>query len=266
MVPFCPYSYSKVFLSNMSLFTTSTGANVYAMSARDLIKIPVWRGNRILDHTHVEEIKADVGDHIELLNNSTYHVARIMEMDAGGSEVPQLYIIDGQHRHQVIKQSYESNPLFAPEFDVLVFERTFPSEVQLIEYFNTINRCKPLKPMEDENLILNAYLQAIPKAFGAKKKMFRPGACHRPNMSTDRLRDALRAQFARLPKTEKAIVEFAAHTKAYNDRIVADDMYVLGIKGEKRRELFEKGQKVGFVLSYDDKMPWILAVLKDMGI
>jgi hypothetical protein len=250
----------------MSLFTTSTGANVYAISARDLIKIPVWRGNRILDHAHVEEIRADVGDHIERLNNSTYHVARIIETDAAGCDVEQRYIIDGQHRHQVIKHSYETNPLFATEFQVLVFESTFPSEVQLIEYFNTINRCKPLKPMEDENLILNEYIQAIPKAFGTKKKMFRPGACHRPNLSTDRLRDALRAQFARLPKTEKAIGEFATHTKAYNDRIVADDMYVLGIKGEKRKELFEKGQKAGFVLAHDDKMPWIPAVLKEMGL
>ncbi len=85
-------------------------------------------------------------------------------------------------------------------------------------------------------------------------------------MSTDRLRDALRAQFARLPKTEKAIGQFVALTKTYNDRIVADDMYVLGVKGEKRKEIFEKGQKAGFVLAYDDKMPWIPAVLKEMGL
>jgi hypothetical protein len=251
----------------MALFTTSTGANVYALSTHDLVKIPVWKGNRILDFGHVEEIKAAVGDNIELLNNSTYYIASVKEMDANGCEVPvpPRYIIDGQHRHQVIKQAYESNP-FAPEFQVLVFERSFSSEIQLIEYFNTINYRKALKPMEDENLVLNAYLEAIPKMFGSKKKMFRPSGCHKPNLSTDRLREALKVHMARLPKTEKGISLFASHVKAFNDRLVGNELYVLGIRGDKRSEMFEKGQKVGFILAYDDKLPWIQMILKEMGI
>lgn len=250
----------------MSLFVTSSGAHVFALHAKELIKIPVWRGNRILDYGHVAEIKADVGDRIDFLNNSTYHVARVTEMDAAGCEVTQRYIIDGQHRHQVIKMYVEANPLFAPDFQVLVCEQEFLSEVQLIEHFNMINRCKPLKPMEDENLIVNSYLQTIPFAFGAKKKMFRSGACHRPNLSTDKLREGLKLHIARLPKTEKGIEEFASRLKTYNDRITVDETFVLGIKSEKRRDLFEKGQKVGFVLAYDDRLPWISIVLKEMGI
>ncbi len=82
----------------------------------------------------------------------------------------------------------------------------------------------------------------------------------------DRLRDTLKVSFSRLPKTEKGIREFAEKAKAYNDRIVEDELYVLGIKDKKRAEMFEKGQKVGFVLAYDDKLPWILAVLKEMGL
>jgi hypothetical protein len=249
-------------MSYDTLFTTSAGAKVLLLSAKDLIKIPIWRGNRILDRTHVEEIKKDVGPHVCLLDHN-YHIACILETDAAGHEIKQRYIIDGQHRHQVLKNHFEET-LFTQDFPVLVFELDFPREIHLIEHFNTLNRCKPIKPMEDENLILNSYVQALSLALG--EKMFRSGACHRPNLSIDKLREGLRNQFALLPKTEKGIAAFASRAKAYNDQQIADDTFVLGIQNEKKCRMFEKGLKMGFVLAYDDKLPWIQTVLREIAL
>jgi hypothetical protein len=182
-------------------------------------------------------------------------------MDAGGAEVQQRYVIDGQHRQQVLKSYFEEEVLFAVDFQILVFEQVFHSEVQLIESFNNLNKCKPLKPMEDENLILNVYIQALQKVFG-KKKFLRSGSCHRPYLSTDKLRETLRSQFATIPKTEAGIQTFAEEVKAYNDRLLADDTFVLGIRSTQKSKFFESGKKIGFVLAYDEKMPWISQVLK----
>ncbi len=238
----------------MSLFHSANGADLRILSAKELVAIPIWKNNRILDRKHVAEIQRDVGD-VRLLDHN-YHIGILMEKDAGDNEVEQKYIIDGQHRHQVLKQHFD-NVMCAADFPVLVFERRFESEGELIEYFNAINKSKPVQPWLDENLILNNYIRAIEEAFASRKQFLRPARCHRPYLSTDRLRDALREHMKELPTTLKGAIDFAKAVKEWNDTVIKNETYVLGIRGTKKREYFEKGAKIGFVLAYDDKFGWI---------
>ena len=39
------------------IHTLHDGTSIKIISSHDLIKIPVWQGNRIIDHNHVENIK-----------------------------------------------------------------------------------------------------------------------------------------------------------------------------------------------------------------
>ena len=44
------------------LHTLHDGSHVRLMKARELVAIPVWNGNRTIDHKHVETIKDSLYD------------------------------------------------------------------------------------------------------------------------------------------------------------------------------------------------------------
>ncbi len=248
-----------------SLFRLANGSDVRIISAKDLIRIPVWKNNRIIDREHAATIQRDVGAAVSTLDHG-YHIAILPEEDAGGHTVDQQYIIDGQHRLQVLKSHFDGT-LCAADFPVLIFERRFATEGELIEYFNIINNSKPVQPWVDEALIMNNYVKAVELAFHSKRHIFiRSGGCHRPYLSSDRLREALRARFKFLPATQKGADAFAASAKVWNDNAVAtSDVFMLGIKAAKKREFFEKGTKIGFVLAFDDKFAWVDQVLRTIA-
>ncbi len=238
----------------MSLFSLANGATLRILSAKELIAIPVWKNNRIIDHSHVAEIARDVNPrHLD----HGYHIASVAEEDAGGGHVNQQYIIDGQHRVCVLRKYFENAA--CADFPILVFERRFTTEGEVIEYFNAINKCKPVQPWVDENLVLNNCVRAIEDAFENRKtRLIRPGGCHRPYMSADRLRDALRSVgIAGLPNTAQGAEAFARRVKAWNDRIVLNESYADTIGSRARKALYEKGKRMGFVLAYDDRFPWL---------
>ncbi len=237
----------------MSLHRLANGAEVRVLSVKDLIATPIWKNNRIIDHSHVANIRRNVAS-IRHLDHG-FHIAHLSEEDAGGNTVEQRYIIDGQHRACVLRIHFEENPGTEP-FSVLVFERRFTTEGELIEYFNALNACKPVQPWTDENLIINNYVRALEEVFGNLRNRFlRPGMCHRPYLSVDKLREALR-NMKGLPATARDAEAFAGRVKAWNDACI---LAPPRIGNAKRREFFEKGTRLGFVLAYDEKFPWIEA-------
>ena len=247
------------------LFRLANGSVLRVLSAKELVRIPVWKNNRIIDREHAAAIQRDVGAAVSTLDHG-YHLAILAEEDAAGRMVDQQYIIDGQHRLQVLKTHFDTT-LCAADFPVLVFERRFVSEGELIEHFNTINKSKPVQPWVDEPMILNNYVKAVELAFHSKRQiLIRPGGCHRPYLSSDRLREALKTRFKSLPATQKGADAFAAAAKAWNDHAVATaDVFVLGIRATKKREFFEKGAKIGFVLACDDRFAWVDEVLRTIN-
>ncbi len=105
-------------------------------------------------------------------------------------------------------------------------------------------------------------MKSLEDVLNTKRQFFiRPGGCHRPYLSSDRIRDGLRIHFDKLIPTAKGALEFATKAKEWNDAAVKNDTFVLGIRGTKKKEFFEKGAKIGFVLAYDDRLSWISEIL-----
>jgi hypothetical protein len=176
------------------------------MTARELVAIPVWKGNRTLDVAHAKAIAAAVTD-IRTLD-SGYRIVNYMEPDATGTPVRQSYLIDGQHRCHILRSAT------ALDFPVIVTEKDVASESDAIDFFNTINTVKPQQWSIDPALIVNLYIVELEKAF---PKMIRPST-HRPYLSVDRLREALK----RLPLKAKAVTACVAKARAKNEVLLQD--------------------------------------------
>jgi hypothetical protein len=141
-----------------SLFTLHDGTKMRTMNVKELIHIPIWKGNRIIDSEHCAKLKKAIGQHVKKLDFG-YRIAVFNEEDASGKLIPQKAIIDGQHRVKVLQDWFTENmftegwnsglPKFLTEdFQVVVMERYFSSEGEVAEYFEQINNAKPIQFMK----------------------------------------------------------------------------------------------------------------------
>jgi hypothetical protein len=83
----------------MDLFNASDGSKYRIVTARWLSQVPVWKGNRVIDMTHVDRIREGLKGNIPLLNANPFRLAFVKE----DNDVVTRYIIDGQHRFTVCK-------------------------------------------------------------------------------------------------------------------------------------------------------------------
>ena len=81
------------------------------IKAKELIGIPVWKGNRFIDLEHAQRISSA----IENVNNLDSTVFRVVKYIDG--TVEQKYLVDGQHRQHVIKQEF-NGALFLSNFSI----------------------------------------------------------------------------------------------------------------------------------------------------
>ena len=119
------------------LHVYNDGSKLLKMSAKELISIPIWKGNRILDTAHAEHIKAAIGSDVKKLD-SNYCIIQYTEPNADGVPVIQRYLIDGQHRASVVRDFFRDT-LCEPDFFVTVREKGVESESDAVDYFNAIN-------------------------------------------------------------------------------------------------------------------------------
>lgn len=239
------------------LYTFNDGSVMTVMSSHDLLQIPVWKGNRILDTKHYEEIKKAVGDNIRSLDHSPFRVVRYNEMDINNKMIEQKYIIDGQHRAIIIRAHTDYNPL--NHFNVLVIEKAVDSEADAIEYFNTINNVKPQQWKQDVSLLTNNYIMAIEKEFNKDKKnpLIRKGATKRPFLSSDKLREVLKENGDRLKQNQSAIDAFIVKLKEYNTKQLSYFEAAQVFESEKNAGYMVACIKKGFALAYKPSLPWV---------
>jgi hypothetical protein len=232
---------------------------VTRMTAHELLRIPIWKGNRILDSKHVDSIERAALGEVEMLDHG-YCVVGVNEVDAGGNNVEKSYVVDGQHRLEVLRRYFEST-LCAPDFAVLVTVKHVKDEYEIIHYFNRINHAKPIQ-FREPAMIVNAYLGALTNAFnGTKTLLIRNGRTCRPYMSADSLRDALTSRLDRLSDDMRQVAAFVERVESYNaESIRGADLYILGLP-KKDRGLFDRGVGLGFVLGVDEKFKWLDACL-----
>lgn len=235
----------------------SDGSKLFKMSALALTRIPIWKGNRIIDLEHVKNIKESV-DYKAYLLDSGYKTIQYDEIDENNKPVKKTYLIDGQHRISVVLDYFE-NVQDAKDFSVTITEIRVDSEVEAIEYFNKINNVKPIQFKEDPNLIVNKYLQRLMMNYPVKSKLFRNGATKRPYLSIDKFREALIKKVDNLKKI--SIEKFIKECKTTNTKIIQElEIRSLNDK-EKELKIITKILELDFALAWDDKFKWLDTIL-----
>ena len=242
------------------LHTYNDGSRLATISARALIAIPIWKGNRIIDTNHIDAIRRSIGPAIQTLD-SGFRIICYKEEDADGNIVTQQYIIDGQHRCSVLRDHFTMN-LCEPDFTVTSTEITVKSEADAIAYFNRINNVKPIQFKEDPKLVVNRYIEQICRAFPAPKKgmqLIRAVTTRRPYLHIDQLRDALTANYERVIAYEPT--DFAERIKEKNGRLLRGLELALATgNAGKEQAMMERCIELKFALAFDAKMKWITEI------
>jgi len=229
------------------------------MSARALCRIPIWKGNRIIDEKHVQALKMSVGNKINNLD-SGYRLIRYEEEDENGSSVKKSYLVDGQHRIRVLQDKLQE---IGPEYDfiVTVTELELKSEGDVIQYFNQINHAKPISFVEDDQMIVNRYLKGIIDGFESKLKLIRQGGTRRPYLSADRLREHLVKNIQLLKRW--SVSNFVEECKRKNYQII-EELKIMSEKQSKDLNTIKKSIELEFGLAWDDKMKWLPLLLQSL--
>lgn len=235
------------------------GSILIAMSAKELITIPVWKGNRILDQEHATAIKNAVGSEIRMLD-SNYCIVRYEELATSGEPVVQTYLIDGQHRASVIRDYYRDT-ICEPDFTVTVREKRVESETDAVDYFNILNNVKRQSWTKDPNLIVNKYIQALEKQFNTNKKshLIRPKG-HRPYLSSEKLREVLNKYVALLRNTNDEVDKFVKSAVKQNESILSS-LEIRALTADKNKMLMDKAISAKFGLAYESDLSWIQRIL-----
>jgi hypothetical protein len=241
------------------LHTLHDGSIVRLMSAKELIRIPVWQGNRILDTAHVESIQRAIGADIQRLDFG-YRIVSYIDNDATGRPLRVYALIDGQHRAAVLRSAMESE-LCMPDFQVVVLEKAVNCEYDIIACFNALNNSKPIL-WTDTTLVVNKYIAELELAFNKPKLAYiRKGTTCRPYLSCEKLRAALSA-YKDLDADEKAIKEFVSNVKTWNTTACATAYTSAAFANEKEYTMLKKCADTGFMLAYDPKLPWIQTCMR----
>ena len=236
------------------LHTLHDGSRLITMSAKGLIRIPIWKGNRILDMDHVKKIKEGVGKDVRKLE-FCYTVAKIIEEDAAGKPIEAHYIIDGQHRHRVISDYFQEN-LCEPDFPVIVLEKQVISERDIITKFNELNTQKPIDWKSDPVLLANDYIFQLCMTFNTKKETFlRGSATKRPYLSTEALRNEFVACSDLMSDSPEEVKAFIQRVVAYNTREVANAPMAIVHATKLNAGILQKAAAHNFMLAVN--LSWI---------
>jgi len=225
------------------------------MSAKELVKVPIWNGQRTLDKAHAARIRDAVGSGVDRLD-SGYRIVFYKEPDTSGKMVRQSYLIDGQHRAEVLREHFLSS-LCEPDFTVVVTEKEVESETDAIEFFNAINNVKPQQWRTDPAILVNKYIAEMEKRFNTRgNKYIRTASTVRPYLGADKLRDALKAVVASLGQ-EKASIELFVQRALEKNKELLDRWAVNSLGDAKNTTYYDKAAKAGFMLAVDPKLPWV---------
>ena len=245
------------------LHTLHDGSIIRVMGARELIKIPVWHGNRIIDNAHVQRIKDGIAKTKVQKLDFGYRIVTYDEVDAGGHMVSTSCIIDGQHRHRVLYDFFQES-LCEPDFPVVVLEKKVKCEAEIIMYFKELNNQMPILWKTDANMLANEYIKMLSEVFNTKKEvMIRPKSTTRPYLSVEKLRDALVSFGTQLKESPEEIKAFVVRVLRYNAKAIEDSDLGIALATKKGQgEIIQKAAAHKFMLAVDPRLPWVGECLK----
>ena len=236
------------------LHNFNDGSVLKKVKVRELLGIPVWRGNRHIDEQHARQIKHDIGDNISCLDTSVFRAVRYKE-----NNKEQRFLIDGQHRQYALRAYFEEN-IMIPDFDVLLIEKEVDSESDVIEYFNMINNVKP-QYENDPRLLGNKYILALEGAFNVNRRnpLIRPEgkATKRPYLSSDAVRNEIEKYGHMLKQSPAFVAKFISEVREWNKKALAECELRSIYASPKDHSILDNCLEKKFILAFDSKLPWI---------
>jgi hypothetical protein len=220
-------------------FKSEDGSVWKRISASKLCLYPIWNGNRIIDQYHIKTLEEKITDP-KLLNNSLFRTITYWNMD----DTMETFIIDGQHRVEILKKYLIKNP----DFDVIVTDKILSSDKEAIDYFNIINSNKNINWKEDPILIANKFVAVFEMEFNNKfGNVIRPGKTRKPYLSSDKIREELVKKKINLWK--KTPTEFVEESFIKNNELLS--------RLNNYNSLESKAISLGFSLGCIDIDEWI---------
>lgn len=245
------------------LYKYNDGSILKIITSRELVALPIWKGQRILDKTHSDNIKLSVGNNIQSLD-SGYSIVKYKEETADGNTIVSSYLIDGQHRASVIRDYYKET-ICEPDFNITVVEKEVETESDAIEYFNKINNVKAQQWRMDPNLIINKYINALEKTYNKNKKcLLIRNTTLRPYLSSEKLRDTFNNNTKLLKNNNESITKFINNVIKYNKELITKFSLDLIQEDIKENKLKQRALDINFALAYDTKLKWIPLLLADV--
>lgn len=236
------------------LHTYNDGTSLLKTTAKTLLLLHPWKGQRILDPSHVKDLQDGVGSNIRALDHG-YALVRY-----SGEELSPHYIIDGQHRAYVLKGYFDKNP-DAADFVITATQKLVGSEEEALAYFKILNTAKPMDLAEDPMQVVNACLTVILKAFNKDKKcpLIRPCVTRAPYVSADTIRNWLQKQV--LPRGYNALQALTALQDVNQRHLNTQELKeVFDASGEKKT--FKKALELEFLLAFTREREWTMALKK----
>ena len=181
--------------------------------------------------------------------DSGYHVI-VQEEDVEGKPLHQAYLIDGQHRREVLLRYYLSG-LCLSDFPMTFRELVVKTESDAITYFNQINNMKPMHIEEDPRCVANRFVSALEKGFD--KGLIRSKTTKRPYLSADILREELEKYSKILQTTDP--VAFVEKVKLYNTKRLVE----MEIEKALGKAIPESYKEKNFTLA--ENLKWIRLTL-----
>lgn len=218
------------------------------MAAKDLIRIPIWKGNRLLCEDHKRQIQESLKGSVRPLELKPYHIITY-PVEEDGHQERRSFIIDGQHRVSILRDAFHQTPE-QENFDCIVIEKDCQTESEAIDYFRILNMTRAVEWKHDPNLLANTFVKAMENEFNAGKiRLIRPAGAHRPYMSAEKLREAiLKMRF----EEGKSVEEFIKKARELNTNDVAHLKAV-----PQRTKMEQKAVELGFCLALDEKFKWL---------
>jgi hypothetical protein len=228
------------------------GSKLMIGSIFDILEIPVWKGNRNMDQHHVAEIEKKIGMAVESLD-SGYKIVEVPEEDATGKIIHGFYLVDGQHRMEVIRRFNRKWPMTLNNFPVTFTVKLVANEDEIITHFNTINTSKPILFKEDDNMLINKVIQGMVSAFnGGGKLCIRQTRTRTPYMSFEDLRALLKGSAVVGYLRTDGIDRFIEYIRQWNnERCERYRCESIVLKESELNKTHEKAYDLHFFISCD---------------
>lgn len=247
--------------STSLLFTFTDGSTLHQISARRLIAIPVWEGNRVLDESHVVDLTRAIKNPQDIQGPFTV----VEYPDDEGK--PQRKVIDGQHRREVLIRHFtpaQAETEGFSDFTILVRLHKIADHAAAVSLFQAINNAKPMIYKGSPTERLHEFSEALRRHCVFDKgrtsiiALIRPCSTVRPFLSVEHLEEAMKRYriHERVDLTPHALVD---HAVGMNEFYASDPA---AIPGRFTQVSLTKAAELGFYLGLDPSCAWLAPLRK----